>query len=196
MNVASRFFALIALLCAALPVMQPSPVRADVKTTTSTTYYAVSGTTARTLVRNLNSHPLHGDYGRAYANIKPSWSMSVATSEKGSMCRASDVDVKISFRLTLPKAASRLSGRTKSAWDAFVNFATRHEKWHERSYTDCARKFVTRAQRVTAPSCSSIRQDVRAMFRDAQRDCEVLQRNFDRQERGRLGGLALFRMAR
>jgi predicted secreted Zn-dependent protease len=194
---ASRLFVHLSWLGAAVVLLAPPvPALADVRTTTRTSYYKVSGTTARALVRNLNSRPLHGDYGRAYANIKPTWTLDVTTRDAGASCRADEVDVRISFRLTLPQAASRLTGRTKSAWDGFVNFATRHEQWHERSYTDCARKFMRQAQRVTAPTCSGVRQEVRQLFEDAKRGCEVLQRNFDRQERGRLSGLALFRLAR
>lgn len=168
---------------------------AQVTTTNRTIYYRVSGTTAKALLSNLLRHPVAGDHGAAFANIRPTYSLDVQTAATGGLCRPAKVQVRISFRTTLPQAEGRLGGSTASAWKQFVDFATRHEQWHQRSYTACAERFVRAAKKQAAPSCSAVSSITRRMFRKARRDCEAEQLAFDRREKAPLSRLRLFRMA-
>jgi predicted secreted Zn-dependent protease len=145
----------------------------------------------------MNSNPVRGDHGNAYASIHPTYNLSVKTKERGGQCRA-DVTVSLRLDLTLPKAASPdgMSSRTRSAWNSFVNYARKHEEWHQRSYTSCAQSFVSKARRMTAGQCLALQSDIRTAFNQMKRDCEAKQVAYDRGQRPVVAGMALFSMAR
>jgi predicted secreted Zn-dependent protease len=169
----------------------------EVKVTVSQRDHLVQGTTAAGLVRSMRSNPAQGDHGSAYATIHANYALAMKTKERGGICRA-DVSMRISFQLTLPKAASpgAMSSRTRSAWNGFVNFAKRHEAWHQASYTGCAKAFVAKAGRMSGKQCFALQSDIRRAFEKMKRDCEAKQRAFDKSQARTLPGLALFSMAR
>jgi predicted secreted Zn-dependent protease len=180
--------ALLSLCAAAL---------AEVTVTVHQRDHLVSGTSAAGLVRSMNGNPVRGDHGNAYASIHPNFNLSVSTRERGGICRA-DVRIRLSFQLTLPKAASpgAMSSRTRSAWNGFANFAKRHEAWHQSSYTGCAKSFVAKAERMSDRQCHALQSDIRQAFNQMRRDCETKQLSYDRSQARVLAGLALFSMAR
>lgn len=163
----------------------------------TTNAYPVQGTTAKQIVRHMQSHPIRGDHGSAFANIRPRYTLSVKTAEKGGICRAADVDVHIHFTLTVPEASqrSRMSGQVRSAWDSFSRFIRNHEEHHRQSYIGCAKAFVREARRETAPSCFAVEREIRRMFETAKRDCEAKQVAWDRGQKGALRRQSIVRMA-
>lgn len=169
----------------------------EVKVTVHKRDHVVQGTTAAGLVRSMNGSPVQGDHGSAYASLHPTYNLSVATKERGGMCRA-DVSIRLSFELTLPKAASpgSMSSRTRSAWNGFVGFAKRHEAWHQASYTSCAKAFVAKAERMSDKQCFALQSDIRTAFNSMKRSCEAKQLAYDRAQARVLPGLALFSTAR
>lgn len=191
-----RFWLRAALLGAALSLFATA-ANAQVTVTVNKREHVVQGTTAPTIVRWMNSNPVRGDHGRAYASIHPNFNLTVKTSDKGGQCRA-DVSIKLRFDLTLPKAASpgKMSSRTRNAWNAFVDYARRHEAWHQSSYTSCAKSFVTRAERMSGKQCIGLQSDIRTAFNKMKRDCEARQLEYDRGQRSVLARMSLFSMAR
>ncbi|MBI4922069.1 MAG: DUF922 domain-containing protein [Devosia nanyangense] len=187
----------LALTGAVAVVLCSATSRAGVTTSLYQQDHVVTGSTAAQLVRSMNASPVRGDHGNAYASIHPNYTLSVETRERGGICRAS-VDVAIHFRLTLPKAANtgRMGRSTRSAWNGFVNFARNHEAHHRVSYTECARSFVVRAERMGDRQCFALSSDIRQMFAKMKRDCEAKQLAFDRSQARVLPGLSLFAMAR
>jgi predicted secreted Zn-dependent protease len=181
--------AVVAALCA--------PAVAEVKVTVSKGDHIVQGTTASGLVRSMNSNPVRGDHGSAYASIHPSYTLSVKTKERGGMCRA-DVTIRLHFSLILPKAASPggMSSSTRSAWNSFVSYARNHEAWHQSSYTSCAKSFVSRAERMSDKQCYALSSEIRTAFNKMKRDCEAKQLAYDRGQRATVAGMRLFSMAR
>jgi predicted secreted Zn-dependent protease len=169
-----------------------------VTSSTTTHTYAVDGGTALGLVRYMNSHPVQGDHGAAYASIHPNYELSVVTAQRGSKCVPLKVSVNVDFDLTVPVADSpgRMSGRTRAAWNAFTAFARGHESHHKASYLGCARAFVARARRQSAGECVALEFDLRTMLSQMKRDCETRQMAFDHVQARILPRLALFRMAR
>jgi predicted secreted Zn-dependent protease len=170
---------------------------AEVKVTVSKSEHVVQGTTAGGLVRSMNSNPIHGDHGSAYASIHPNFNLSVKTKEKGGQCRA-DVSIKLRFDLTMPKAASpgQMSSRTRNAWNSFVGYARGHEAWHQSSYTSCAKSFVGKAERMSGKQCIALQSDIRTAFNKMKRDCEAKQLEYDRGQRSVVARMSLFSMAR
>ncbi len=120
-----------------------SAAAAEVRTTTSYRSYYVSGSTSRSLVSYMRSHPFRGDRGDAVANVRPTYRLSVATRMSGGTCRASKVTLSIGFAMTLPKARSEssMASSTRSAWRSFVAFAKRHESTHRSIYVSCGNQF-------------------------------------------------------
>jgi predicted secreted Zn-dependent protease len=175
-----------------------SAAAAEVRTTTSYRSYSVGGSTARSLVSYMRSHPFRGDHGDAVANVRPLYRLSVATRTSGGTCRASNVTLSIAFTITLPSARSEssMASSTRSAWQNFVAFARRHESTHRSIYIGCGNNFVAKAQHLTASSCAGLQASIRRLLESEKRSCEVRQRSFDRSESRRVSGLSLLRMAR
>lgn len=184
----------IAVTVGALAIL---PAAAGVRTTSVTRAYVVPGTTAKAVVTYMQRHPFPGDSGGAFANIRPSYSLSVETRPQGGICRASKVDLAVRFVITLPEARdySRMSPGTQRAWRGFAAFAQRHEEAHRLSYIGCAERFVAQARRQTAKSCRALESTVRRMLQQARRDCEAKQAAFDRRQPNAVRALALFNMA-
>ena len=169
----------------------------DVKVTVSERHHIVQGTTPSGLVRSMNSNPVRGDHGNAYASIHPDFHLSIDTYERSGMCRA-EVEIRLNLRLTLPKAANLggMSKRTRSAWNSFTNFARQHEAHHQASYTSCARSFVAKAERMSNKQCFALQSDIRKAFNQMKRDCEAKQLAYDRAQAPVLARLSLFSMVR
>jgi len=167
--------------------------------TTSTTVHDhwVDGSTASALVRFMNGHPVQGDHGAAYASIHPDYQLSFTTAQRGGQCVAQSVSVNVEFDLTLPVADSlgQMSGRTRSAWNAFTAFARAHEGHHKASYLACARTFVAQAKRQTAGECFALESQIRTMLSQMKRSCEAKQLQFDQSQRRVLSRMSLFAMA-
>lgn len=172
-------------------------VLAGTSSTTTTRYYNVSGTAKSTLARKMRNNPFRGDRGSAVANIRPKYSLKLTTKKGETTCRISRADLKIRFTLTLPKAnEAAMSSGTRSAWRSFVSFARRHEHGHRNIYLQCARKFVAKAQRLSASSCRRVRAQARHLLKEENRACEKRHRAFDRTQLRRVAGLSLFRSTR
>jgi predicted secreted Zn-dependent protease len=171
---------------------------AQVKTTTTTRYHSVGGSTAKSLVMSMRSRPVSGDSGAALANIRPYYRLDVATRTSGGTCRASTVALNIRFVMTLPRArsASTMRSSTRSAWNAFASFARRHEQHHRSIYIQCGNSFIAKAKRMTNGSCAALQSSIRRLLEREKRACEGRNRAFDRGEKARLLRLSLFRMAR
>jgi predicted secreted Zn-dependent protease len=119
------------------------------------------------LATRMRSNPFRGDRGGAVANIRPKYSLKVSTSPSGGTCRVTNVDLAISFVVTLPRAnEGGMAAGTRSSWRSFVAFARQHEATHRSIYLQCAQNFLAKARQHAA---------------------------FDRSERRRLAGQPLFR---
>ena len=175
-----------------------SSAGAEVRTSTQTRIYSVGGSTAASLVSYMRSSPLHGDRGDAVANIRPNYSLAIATRSSGGVCRAGRVTLNVHFTMTLPQArnSSALSSGTRSAWYGFTSFARRHEETHRRIYVECANRFVAKAQRMTAGNCMALQGSIRRLLETDKAACERRQLAFDHADSRRVSGLGLFRMAR
>ena len=96
-------------ISAALAVGMASAASPGSRTSTQYRSYSVSGSTARSLVSYMRSHPFRGDHGDAVANIRPSYRLSVATEiERRRLPGAARSALNISFVMTLPTGAQRI----------------------------------------------------------------------------------------
>lgn len=177
-------------------VLGATTASAGVKTSTVTRAYHVGGSTASALVSYMRSRPFHGDRGNAVANIRPAYSLSVATRTAAGSCKAK-VTLSIRFTMTLPQARTAgMSASTRSAWGSFAAYARRHEETHKRIYIQCGNAFVAKAERMSAGNCAALQASIRRLLETDKRACEKRQLAFDRAERGRVLGLSLFKLAK
>jgi predicted secreted Zn-dependent protease len=168
------------------------PAPAGVTSTTATRFYSVGGTTQASLAAKMRANPFRGESGSAVANIKPNYSLNLSTKQEGGTCRVGSVDLKINFVLTLPQAReSAMSSGTRSVWRSFVSFARSHEQGHRSIYMQCAHNFTVKAQNLTG-SCGSLQGQARRLLDAEIRACDKRHAAYDRSEKRRLGGLALF----
>jgi predicted secreted Zn-dependent protease len=186
-----------AVLVAAFLLLVVEAIAAGVTSSVTNRTYSVHGTTARAVVRYMQSHAIAGDHGAAFANIRPRYFLDFETRQVGGVCRATDVAVNIRFTLTVPNAVDRgrMSTRVRRAWDSFLAFVHRHEDHHRQSYIGCARRFIGTAQRQSEASCPMVGRVVRRLFETMRRDCEVIQLQWDRGQRGVLRQQSLIRMS-
>jgi predicted secreted Zn-dependent protease len=167
---------------------------ADVKATTVNRYYAVAGASRATLARQMRANPFRGDNGGAVANIRPKYSLDVATEQTGDICAVTNVDLNIRFVLTLPRATeSAMVTQTRVAWQSFVAFARRHEEVHREIYLQCAKKFVAQAERLSGASCDALKSQASRLLEASKRACEKRNAAFDRSERQKLSSQPLLR---
>lgn len=187
---------LVAATLAAAFLLDGSAV-AGVTSATATRFYSVGGTTQSSLAAKMRANPFRGDRGGAVANIRPRYSLSVATKQDGGTCRVSSVNLRVSFVLTLPRAKeAAMSSGTRSAWRGFVSFARRHEQGHRSIYMQCAHNFTVKAQRLSGSSCGGLQSQARRLLDAENRACDKRHAAYDRSERRRVSGLALFRNTR
>ncbi|MEO6396628.1 MAG: DUF922 domain-containing protein [Devosia sp.] len=180
------------MLAIAVPANAGATFRTDYR------YYSVGGTTERAIVSYMRQHPYTGNTGHAYANIKHRFQLDIDTVQDGKICKVEDIDLAISFVITLPKS-SRPAALTRSArqsFEGFANFAKKHEETHRASFVDCGKSFVAKAKRQSAGQCSALTRDIRNLLRSSDRDCEAKQRSLDRRDSTRVNSLPLFRKGR
>jgi predicted secreted Zn-dependent protease len=167
---------------------------AGVRSSTAARYYSVDGTTKVSLATSMRSNPFRGDRGGAVANIRPKYSLKVSTSPSGGTCRVANVDLSISFVMTLPRAnEGGTAAGTRSSWRSFVAFARRHEATHRSIYLQCAQNFLAKARQLSGASCGTLQARARQLLNAEDLACDRRHAAFDRSERRRLGGQPLFR---
>ena len=167
---------------------------AGISSSTTTRYYSVGGTSKASLATKMRSNPFRGDNGGAVANIRPKYSLKVATRQAGGACRATDIDLDVRFVMTLPRASEgAMAAGTRASWRGFVGFARRHESTHRSIYLQCARNFMVKAQKLSGASCGGLQAQARRLLAAEDRACDRRHAAFDRSERRRLRGLPLFR---
>jgi predicted secreted Zn-dependent protease len=187
----------LAVAClAAVVLLDVQPASAEVRSSTATRFYSVGGTTQAGLAANMRSNPFRNEGGGGVANMRPNYSLSVTTAKDGAMCQVKNVNLSIDFVMTLPKAKeSAMSSGTLSAWRDFVSFARRHEQGHRSIYMQCAHNFLVKAQALAGPSCGALKATAERLLDAENRACGTRHAAYDRSERRRIGGLALFRTA-
>ena len=187
------------IVCLTVWLLAAAPaLAADVTTRTITRDYFIAGTTPVAIVDYFHSHPFSGDSGPALANIRPAYQLNLTTRGGKGGCGVASINLDIAYTITLPKARDEaaMSAGTRAMWRSLARFAKAHELGHRQMYTACARRFVTRAKAIRAPSCAAVASAVRQLQRQSEAACEASQVNYDILEAWRAGKLAIFRAAR
>ncbi len=170
--------------------------QAKVKLTTKYRYYAVSGTTAAALHRNMSVPTGFFSSERAYADItmKPKF---VGTFTQGKICRIKGFGIKGQFTIRLPKLKSgvKLSRSLDRKFRGFARYVRKHELTHRSIWLGCLKKAQNRISRLRGKSCTRLDQKAADIITAEWKKCGVRNVRFDASEQKRLRRLPLVREA-
>ena len=148
-------------------------------------YYDVSGTKWDAIAASLAAlGPRHGDgsiaHGRTEYRIAPSWTER----QDGPSCRVTNVEVKFSAVVLLPRLAqdAAASAQVRKQWQQFIASLRRHEAGHARIAFEHVGEVKAA---VAASACETIQANAGA----ALAHIEALQQDYDRRtQSGRAQG--------
>ena len=186
----------LAVAIAVLFAASGRPAEAGLRYTTVFKSHPVYGTTPKSIVQYMNSHPIPDpDDGAALANITHAHKLNVTTRSSGSGCAVSSVDFTWNFVITLPKAMeqAKMSAATVGMWNEFVAKAKWHELHRREIFLACGASFVPAAERLTAPTCFGLKAKVRRYIDQQYALCMKKQREFGRADRASIANLSLMR---
>jgi predicted secreted Zn-dependent protease len=170
---------------------QPVRERVEVR------YYSVAGTTALELMSRMAASELSGRLGPgAAAGIVPSYQLDVVTEARPDGCYVKDVNLDLSYVITLPVARDEalMTSQTRDDWREFFAFTRAHEEGHRRIYMTCAQEFVASAMQLASNrSCASLERQADRLLLASRQVCEVLHNQHDASDGLAVRNLSLVR---
>lgn len=157
-------------------------------------YYQVTGTTEKTIERQLSLRGPHiPGKGRALAAAKISIEQRVQVAEAPGWCRVAGAKINIRADVTLPKWKERNSAspELRRKWDIFAAYAKAHEDVHIRIAEQYAAELERRLEAIPVQSdCKTVSKIVSAVSKDVVDRMNEVQDQFDRDEQSRLRAIA------
>ena len=157
-------------------------------------YYQVSGTSEKTIERQL---ALHGPYipgkGRALAAAKIAIEQRVQVAEADDWCRVTDARITVRADITLPKWRQRRTASPELGrkWDIFAAYAKAHEEVHVRIAEQYAAELERKLEAIPVQTdCKKVSKLVSAVSNDVVDRMNEAQDQFDRDEQKRLRAIS------
>jgi predicted secreted Zn-dependent protease len=176
-----------------------APAQGELRHTTEYRVNPIKGTTPAELWRSMAARPIIDEDGPALANITHDHKLAVKTTNSGKGCRVDSLDFTWRFVITLPKAVDEagMSTATRGMWREFTSYLKRHEEHHRTIFLACGTDFLAKAAKITAGgNCRSLERKIRKFVDKQYEACMARQRQFDRDEKQSVAGLALRRAYR
>ena len=180
----SAFVLIVFWGCAGLP---PTPQRDWVmlKTSSSTQYYSVRGTTTSVIFDDIERNGLFDSKGRRAVGLTSGkWSIdwkSVETT-RPSTCSLESMTIALDLVVTLPRheVPNDLSRNIRANWQRFVASVAAHEQRHVDIYLNGAKTMKTRMEAIltNSASCSELERVVRSIWTSQQAETERVQDEF------------------
>ncbi len=173
-----------------------APAESELRHTTEYRTNPIKGTTPDELWRSMAARPIIDEDGPALANITHDHKLAVQTKTSGKGCRVDGLDFTWRFVITLPKAVDEagMSAATRGMWREFASYLKRHEEQHRTIFLACGTDFLAKAAKITAAgNCRGLERKVRKFIDKQYEACMARQRQFDREEKQSVAGLALRR---
>lgn len=181
-------FAVIALWgCAGVaPTPTPTPhrERVSLKTSSSTRYYPVRGTTTLAIFDDIDRNGLFDSKAhRAVGLTSADWNMDWQGREtRPGLCGTTSVSITLNLVMTLPqhKRLSELPPDVTASWGRFAAGVAAHEQRHVDIYLDGARRVRTLMETILArpASCAELGSKIRSLWASQQADIERAQDQF------------------
>jgi len=165
--------------------MAGTPSLADVRHTRETTYYDVTGSTARELRDQIEQlRPRGDDGGRydAYTRWRLEWRYMYR--ETRDACRLASFKVTLRTTIHLPRwqAPPGAAADLEARWNAYVDALDRHEQQHEAIAVEAAETIEREVSAIDrAPDCATLEARVNARAEALMEDYKARQRDFDMQ---------------
>jgi predicted secreted Zn-dependent protease len=174
-------------LAAAALLTAVSAADAKPKSTTSYSYYSVSGDSAVELYDSMVRRGPHVNGSKAYASTAAS-AVQEGKLMQGTSCRVSDYRLSLKFTIRLPKLRNEaaLSGETKGRWRQFSAFLKRHEETHRSIWLECAQALESKVASIRTGDCRSAEAKAVKMWDRARAACLKRHDAFDAAEQRRL----------
>jgi len=177
-------FAIIVLWgCAGLPpTLQPAPQRewVTLKTSSSTQYYSVRGTTTGAIFDEIERNGLFDDKARRAVGLTSGeWSIDWRGIEtRPAFCSPELMTITLNLVVTLPRhdQLNELSQDLTTSWQRFAARVAAHEQRHVDIYLDGAKRLKTRMEaiRTKTSSCSELETIIRSISISEQADTEKM----------------------
>lgn len=187
----SAFVLIVFWGCAGLP---PTPQRDRVmlKTSSSTQYYSVRGTTTSVIFDDIERNGLFDTKGRRAVGLTSGkWSIdwkSVETT-RPSTCSLESMTIALNLVVTLPRhdLPNDLSRDIRANWQRFAASVAAHEQRHVDIYLNGAKTMKTRMEAIlpTSSSCSELERVVRSIWTSQQAETERVQDDFHIEDEAR-----------
>jgi predicted secreted Zn-dependent protease len=174
-------------LAAAALLAAVSMADAKPRSTTSYTYYTVSGDSAVSLYDSMVRRGPHVNGAKAYASTAASAAQEGKLLQ-GKSCKVSDYRLSLKFTIRLPRLRNEaaLTGETRSRWRQFSSFLKRHEETHRSIWLECAQGLESRVASIRASNCKSAEAQAARMWDKARAACLRRHDAFDAAEQRRL----------
>ena len=177
--------------CASRP---PTPPREWVvlKTSSSTQYYSVRGTTASAIFDAIDRNGLFDNEARRAVGLTSAeWSIDWKGSEtRPGACSAESMTIALVLVVTLPKhdQLNDLSQSVRTNWQRFAARVAAHEQRHVDIYLNGARKMksLVEATSTRTSSCSELESKVRGIWESQKAEIERAQNEFHLEDEARL----------
>lgn len=174
----------------------PQAQAAGPKVAVNYQYYAVNGTSAVQLMRDLHLHGPTVDGAGAYATTESSFSES-GQLVQGKGCSVPRYTIGLSFTITLPAAQDLpdASPRIKKAWRSFYGFVKKHEETHKAIWISCAASMQAKIRSLRMKTCEGVQSKAAQILESESAKCRRKHDAFDRSERSRLKAQPLIQQA-
>ncbi len=163
----------------------------DLKTSESTTYYSVSGTSTEDIFASIEANgPTDnvGQQGSGLTSVDWQYKWSGDQDPSGS-CSIRDLTIRADITVELPQHEdeSSLSDSLRANWENYVAGVTAHEQHHVDIYLKGAQDIRDAMQEIgVEPSCDELEARIDAIWNDQQARINGLQQTFHSEENARL----------
>jgi predicted secreted Zn-dependent protease len=156
-------------------------ISAQAEPATKYTYYLINGNSANSLYNSM----LHGgpsvNGNQAYAAAKVKLNPSALFAPGGRQCRVRDLDLGMSFVISLPKLneTAKLDQAVRRSFNEFYAFAKRHEETHRSIWLKCEAIAEARINAVKAGTCEQAESKARQILDEVANTCNRRHVAFD-----------------
>lgn len=165
----------------------PSASEAQPKSSTTYTYYTVSGKTAGEIFNAMLRQ------GPKVNGMKSFASTTMTTLQKGYLepgksCQIKGYALQLNFVTKLPRVANEkaLPASDLARWRQFSQMVKVHEATHRSIWLDCAASVERQTRAISASSCGEFNQKVEQIWQTARAACTQRHASFERKEYARM----------
>lgn len=178
----------IAVVAALIVLGCVVPVRGETSSTTSYTYYAVSGSTPREIYAAILRRGPTVQGAKALATTTADADERHTLRQTSSSCEVVDFNVRFHFVVNLPSIPNEyvLPPEDRALWQDFAAFLKAHELHHTKLWLGCAADLEDRVRALRLSTCDDLTHRADEMWKEMRASCGQSQADFDEEQRTEL----------